>query len=62
MIAELRDWQRVRDPLLRKTIQDNIFMVEPLMKWEKKKDRRKKYVIVALNVSGPDRGKIQIFQ
>ena len=37
-------------------------MVEPLMKWEKKKDRRKKYVIVALNVSGPDRGKIQIFQ
>ena len=62
VIAELRDWQRVRDPLLRKTIQDNIFMVEPLMKWEKKKDRRKKYVIVALNVSGPDRGKIQIFQ
>lgn len=29
VIAELRDWQRVRDPLLRKTIQDNIFMVNP---------------------------------
>ncbi len=62
VIAELRDWRRVQDPRLRKIIQENIFLVEPLMKWEKKKAARKKFVIIALNAPGPHRGKIQIFQ
>ena len=62
MIAEYRDWQRIQTPELRKIIQENVFMAEPVRKWEHRNNRREKYVIVALNVPEENRRKITIFQ
>ena len=62
VIAEYRDWQRIQTPELRKIIQENVFMAEPVRKWEHRNNRREKYVIVALNVPEENRRKITIFQ
>ena len=62
VIAEYRDWQQIQTPEHRKIIQDNVFMAEPVRKWEHKNNRREKYVIVALNVPEENRRKITIFQ
>ena len=62
VIAEYRDWQKIQSPKLRRLIQDNVFMAEPVRKWERKSHRREKYVIIALNVPERNRMKIRIFQ
>ena len=62
VIAEYRDWQQIQTPALRKIIQDNVFMAEPVRKWETRGHRREKYVIIALNVPEQNRRKITIFQ
>ncbi len=62
VIAEYRDWQKIQSPELRKIIQENVFMAEPVREWEHRNNRREKYVIVALNVPERNRRKILIFQ
>ena len=62
VIAEYRDWQQIQTPALRKIIQDNVFMAEPVRKWETRGHRREKYVIIALNFPEQNRRKITIFQ